>query len=74
MGKKQRKKRESLYSDDSNFDEENFSEADSEDSNSKFVKMETICKELDAAQISKVFIMLLSKDYVNSNAAEECRL
>jgi hypothetical protein len=33
--------------------------------------MEKICSELDAVQITKVFLLLLSKDYVNQNAAKE---
>ena len=36
--------------------------------------MEKICSELDAIQISKVFLLLLSKDYVNQNAAKEFQL
>jgi len=36
--------------------------------------MESICSELDAVQISKVFLLLLSKDYVNNNAAKEFHL
>ncbi len=33
--------------------------------------MHKICANLDAIQITKVFMVLLSKDYVNSNAAKE---
>ena len=36
--------------------------------------MQKICADLDAAQITKVFMLLLSKDYVNSNAAKEFQL
>jgi hypothetical protein len=36
--------------------------------------MEKICSELDAIQVSKVFLLLLSKDYVNQNAAKEFQL
>lgn len=36
--------------------------------------METICAELDPIQISKVFLLLLSKEYVNANAAKEFQL
>lgn len=36
--------------------------------------METICAELDPVQISKVFLLLLSKEYVNANAAKEFQL
>ena len=36
--------------------------------------MESICSELDPLQISKVFLLLLSKDYVNSNAAKEFQI
>jgi hypothetical protein len=33
--------------------------------------MDKICSQLDAIQISKVFLLLLSKEYVNQNAAKE---
>lgn len=33
--------------------------------------MESICSELDAVQISKVFMLLLSKEYINTNAAKD---
>ncbi len=36
--------------------------------------MHKICADLDATQITKVFMLLLSKDYVNSNAAKEFQL
>lgn len=36
--------------------------------------LETICAELDPVQITKVFLLLLSKDYVNVNAAKEFAL
>jgi hypothetical protein len=36
--------------------------------------MQNICKELDPLQISKVFLLLLAKDYVNNNAAKEFQL
>lgn len=36
--------------------------------------MEHICAQLDAVQISKVFMTLLSKEFVNSNAAKEFNL
>lgn len=36
--------------------------------------MQTICSQLDPVQITKVFLLLLSKDYVNSNAAKEFHL
>lgn len=36
--------------------------------------MHKICTDLDATQITRVFMLLLSKDYVNSNAAKEFQL
>ena len=36
--------------------------------------MEKICSELDPVQISKVFMLLLSKEYVNANAAKQFKL
>ncbi len=36
--------------------------------------MEKICADLDPLQISKVFLLLLSKDYVNGNAAKQFHL
>ena len=33
-----------------------------------------ICAEMDPLQISKVFFLLLSKEYVNANAAKEFQL
>jgi hypothetical protein len=36
--------------------------------------METICAQLDPMQISKVFLLLLSPDYVNAHAAKEFQL
>ena len=36
--------------------------------------MQTICSQLDPVQITKVFLLLLSKDYVNTNAAKEFHL
>ncbi len=33
--------------------------------------MQNICSQLDPIQISKVFLLLLSKEYVNVNAAKE---
>jgi len=36
--------------------------------------MQTICSQLDPIQITKVFLLLLSKEYVNSNAAKEFQL
>jgi hypothetical protein len=36
--------------------------------------MHKICANLDAIQITKVFMVLLSKDYVNLNAAKEFQL
>eukprot|EP00347_Sterkiella_histriomuscorum_P002311 403368647 len=37
-------------------------------------KMQNIVAQLDPVQISKVFMLLLSKDYVNQNAAKQFRL
>ena len=36
--------------------------------------MEAICAELDPLQVSKVCLLLLSRDYVNSNAAQDFHL
>ena len=36
--------------------------------------MQTICSQLDPVQITKVFLLLISKDYVNTNASKEFHL
>jgi hypothetical protein len=36
--------------------------------------MEDIVKDLDPVQITKVFMLLVSKEYVNQNAAKEFKL
>lgn len=75
---KKKKKGGSRYGDDD--DEDSAYEEDesfvSDDSRcaEKQALMETICAELDPIQITKVFLLLLSKDYVNSNAAKEFQL
>ena len=80
FGKKPRKK--GLREEDE--DEEDESDYDVAEDNS-FVSddsrcaqnqayMQTICSQLDPVQITKVFLLLLSKDYVNTNAAKEFHL
>ncbi|CDW89230.1 at hook motif family protein [Stylonychia lemnae] len=60
-------------SEDFSVDEEDFYSDDSR-CGSQQALMQNIVKELDPIQITKIFMLLLSRDYINQNAAKEFKL